>query len=545
MKINFLYLFYFFLYLLVFIFSLNYVYIEGDDASTIVYHAMGRNLEIQTPYSSYHSMFDKFLSLFNTKDEIFLRYVAISISFLFNFFSLVFLVELLKEKIEFKKSEFLVFLCMLPFVIPEILFSGLIINPSIISFAFLILSHLFLIKYLKTDKKKQLLFSILIFGLAVSFRWSSAFYLFIFVGELFLNNSKQILKSINFSFFFRKVLILFLYTISFLLFIYLSGYSVIDIYMTYAGGKEYLEHKEISYLATFSSALSFLTPSFIILFFLGLFFVIKTKKIKFILTLILGLVPFFNLGVYPSYKYLVVLVPYLTILIAYGFFSMKNKIFKYALLLIVLLPWIFGIQLKTNSSWGPGFEILHKGITSKKDNKTFNPDNYINFNNINIVLGSGMAIPTPEGPRPIYGFGKVFFKDWKEITSKIEKEKENAVDHAISNKIDILQDVGHSFITTKLLEKGFSTETIKHRTENYIKRVFFRKNDTIDIIIPKDKKMLLNNDFVKEVLIDKKQVVVYTSYTNLIVKQKQMYPNNFKINGAYFGILKNFNNEKR
>ena len=63
----------------VYIASLTFVYVEGDDATSIVYHAMGRDRSVQPAYSAYHGMMDVFLGWLPA-DEIVLRHLAISLT---------------------------------------------------------------------------------------------------------------------------------------------------------------------------------------------------------------------------------------------------------------------------------------------------------------------------------------------------------------------------------------------------------------------------------------------------------------------------------
>lgn len=47
---------------LVYIRAMAFVYVEGDDASSMAYHVMGRNNDLQPVYAAYQGMMDKVLS---------------------------------------------------------------------------------------------------------------------------------------------------------------------------------------------------------------------------------------------------------------------------------------------------------------------------------------------------------------------------------------------------------------------------------------------------------------------------------------------------
>src|SRR5687767_8286504 len=50
--------------------SLTLVYVEGDDAAIIAYHALGRNFQIQEFYSPYQSLLDTVLSVLPQDEEL-------------------------------------------------------------------------------------------------------------------------------------------------------------------------------------------------------------------------------------------------------------------------------------------------------------------------------------------------------------------------------------------------------------------------------------------------------------------------------------------
>ena len=62
----------------VFVRSLTFKYVDGDDASTIAYHALGRNADLQPPYGTYHAGMDVILSVLPAQENI-LRIVSMVI----------------------------------------------------------------------------------------------------------------------------------------------------------------------------------------------------------------------------------------------------------------------------------------------------------------------------------------------------------------------------------------------------------------------------------------------------------------------------------
>ncbi|MEH1008495.1 hypothetical protein VDP25_12175 [Winogradskyella sp. ECml5-4] len=540
MSIKNVYVFYCLLFFVLGVTALNFNYIEGDDAQTVLYHVFGRDASFQPPYSPYHSMFDTVLSLMLTQDETTLRKCGLLFTFVSGLLVFLFVVKIINEFFDFKKTKIAWFLLILPFLIPEMLFSSLIINPTNISFAFVLCSHIFFIKYLKTNNKFSLIISILLFGFGVSFRWISGFYIFVLLGHFVFSNSSNF-KTLILINKLKKSLIIFPFFItSVLLWILISGYSIVDIYNVFVDGSKYLEGKETSLLSIGATAITFITPALIMLFMFGVIHCVKERLLFPLALLIMSILPYFVLGVVPMYKYMITTVIPLLIVCAYGFLFLKDLKYKYILYAIIIAPWFVGLQIESNTAWGPGFEvgsITNNTITEAN----FNPDKSTSINNVSIVLGSGMAMPTSEGPRPLFGFGKVLLVDWYRFVATNNIERESSVNYAIENNCNILQDVNHSFITSKLTELGYDTDSKFDALGEFgVSRFFYKDTSNVDITVFKNKKALFNRQLMNLYLSKQKsnKVVVYSTYTNIMTKLQAKYKNQFKQQGAFWGILK-------
>lgn len=534
---NSLYIYYIILYLILYIFTLNFNYIEGDDASTVMYHVMGRNSNIQPFYSHYHSMFDSILSLIKSIDEILLRHISIGISFIFGLFALISISYLSLYKFK-KNKSILFFLVVLPFIIPEILFSSLIVNATLISITLLILSHILLLKYTANNKKLYLFLSLLFFGFGVSFRWINGFYLFVIFGDYILNDTRNFKNLFSVERIKKSLIIFPFYIASILIFIQISGFTIFDIYKTYRFGYKAFENTDTSYFALASTAIAFMTPSFIILFFLGFFYCLRSGYYRNLILLLISIIPYFFIGFYTSYKYMINIVIVLVFIMIQGISISNSKYFKISILFITFLPWFFGITLNTNSAWGPNFEVQVK-INKLINLLNYNPDNSLEIQNAKIVFGAGMAVPTPEGPRSLYGFGDVFADKWFRFVEINNKERLEAVYYAERNHCKIIQDGNHSFISSKLVELGYKT---KHEFKRFIngkfEREFKKENNLIIINVFKNKNELFNNELIHNLLIKEKQIVVYSSSTNIQIKLKSQHKEKFLQKGAYWGVLK-------
>ncbi|WP_323788723.1 hypothetical protein [Psychroserpens sp.] len=539
MKLKFVNVYYLILFIIVGLCALNFNYIEGDDARTILYHVFGRDANFQPPYSPYHSMMDSLLSIIKTTDEATLRIFAISLTFLCSFFILIIMSKIFEFMFKTDIKGVFAFLLLLPFIIPEMLFSSLIINPTNISFAIILTSHLFLMKYKDNQRILSLCMSVLLFGLGVSFRWSNGFYLFVLFGFYILSNVSNttsffLIKNV------KKSFVLFpFYILAVLIWIQISGYSIVDIIDVYQNGSSYLDDKEFSLLSSVVSMISFTTPAFLIVLLIGFYHCIQRKFYTPLLLLLIASLPYFFIGFVPMYKFLITLVIPLIVILIYGYKSITNRKLRIGLLAIVFLPWVFGLQIDSNTAWGPGFEV--RSITNYDINEhNFNPDKSTSIKDVRLVFGSGMALPTFEGPRPLLGFGMALLTGWNQFLTVNNLERESSVNYAIENNCNILQDVNHSFIITKLSEFGFNTDDKSKASNNFgIHRTFYNDTSTISIDVFKNKKELFNSQLMNSYVSksNDRKVVIYSSYTNIITKLQSKYRSQFKQQGAFWGIL--------
>lgn len=538
MKVKYAYFFYILLFFILALTALNFNYVEGDDASTILHHTLGRDSNLQPVYSPYHSMLDTMLSLVPSQNEGTLRYISVTASFLSGFFVIFFLAYLLKDKFLKYEEHLTYFLFLLPFFIPDILFNSLLINPANISFALILLAHMLFNKYLNSKRYLYLVLSVLLFGFGVSFRWNNGFYLFVLFGVYLLdiNNNTKGVSILNQ---FKKSFLIFpLFIISVVGFIQISGYSIFDIIDVYKYGSSYLEKSDYSLLAMAASAIPFITPVFLLLFILGIINCLRDKRYMPLTLLLIALIPYFLLGIYPFYKYLICILVPLVFIQFYGFLSIKRKVFKTIIVCSVFLPWILGLQIQSNSAWGPGFEMKIKNSNSN-DLNSFNPDNSTAIKQVKLNFGSGMAMPTPEGPRPLYGFGKVFLTDWYQFIETNNNEREMAVKYALENKCNILQDVDHAYIFTKLIEKKLQMRKPYGSADNlYTRREFTSEKDTVFVDVFNNKTELFNFEIMTKYRQEDNCIVIYSSYSNIITKLKGIYLTKFEQQGAYWGILK-------
>ena len=526
------------IYLLLLFFTLNLNYIEGDDANTVLHHAMGRDANFQPVYSAYHSMFDTLLSLLQTENETFLRKFSIVISFSSGLFFLILISQLILTKThKDKRRQTFYILMLLPFIVPELLFNSLLVNPSLVSMVFILLSHILLLNYLRKDRVVLLMLSLFLFGFGVSFRWINGFYLFVLFGDFILNEKQINTKLFNLNRVVKSLKIFPFYIVSVISFIWISGYSPQGIANTVKTVASYIEGSEVSYLALIATSISFLTPAFLLLLVLGIIESIKTKSFRILVWLGIALLPFFVIGFFPSLKYLMPILLVVFLISINGFILIKNRALKLGVVVLIFIFWFVGVQINSNSTWGPGFELKIKNDNLNLTN-SFNPDKSLIIKNFKPVIGSGMAMPTLEGPRPVYGFGAVLLYDWKDFVSSHNKERMAAVRFSEENNCRILQDVKHAFIYSKLKEIGYTTEDeYFKKVAEFYEREFVKQDISIIVNVVQQKSMLFDKNVMDDFINENSKIIIYSSYSNIITKISTIYKDKFVIKGAYWGVL--------
>ncbi len=535
--------FYFILFTILCFTTLSLNYIEGDDASTILYHLCGRDIAVQMPYSSYNSGFD-FVLKFLPNDELILRKFAISISFIFGFLTLCYCAILTNQIFENDNSnKKYIFLAILPFIIPDFIFESLIVNTTNISISFALLSTILYLKFLKNKKYLFLILSIILMAISIPFRWSNLVYYPIFISLLiFVNNydKSKIFSEV------KPLIIHFCFSLFFgILFIYFTGYNLKSVLETMIWGKKYLAGQSDGSLASaFAIASSFTTIPFLMLFIFGLYviFIKNNKKILCkILFILLPFIPYFVLGIIISYKYLITLLPILLILCYVGYnYVCKNKFIFSSFYLTIFGMWFIGIHINlSNTLWGKGYGFKKNIIEQEIEISEKNLDKRIVFNKINIVLDGGFYMPTPEAPRPLFGYFYVIFGGlWKKDLENQNIERNFIVKKLMTDKnFILLQDRRTAFIECELIKNGYKTKEVYKEsiTENLLKRKYISKKDTITINVISD--AVSKSDFSENFINKNKNVIFRSSYSSLILNilNKKV---NVKLIGPYTVIKK-------
>ncbi len=538
---------------LVYAISLTFTFIEGDDAFTVAYHAYGRNLDYQGPYSPYHGMMDVFFSIFPASTSL-LKVVAIGISAVAACVFVLLVFRLLKKWLPEEISGNLVFFIpLLPFIVPELFFFGLIYMPSIVAISFMLGGHLLIRKQFELGKINPLAFvlALMLFGVGAACRWDTAVYGIVIFSDILvlLINTKSL--RIN------KILPLVLWCIlaisSVLVFIYISGYSPIEIKETIMWAKQYLSAKPPSMLKKAALVISLLTPAFLICFLLGLFRIVMEQRWGLFLIGIAGYLPKLYLGLTLLPKAMVMALPGFFLITYLGFdfilklkrpqFTIKGKIlevFPILLYVTIFIPWVVGIHIDAkNTSWGPGFEVSYKPLDQNASKKSL--DQKINLGAIKPAFSGGFAVPTPEGPRPVWGFGGVLLGgEWRSMLTNHNHSIDAVIEYATKNQIPILQNNKYMLVMIKLLEAGLNQNALADNREKYEFRSFGpnRNNENIDVFMIRNKVLFEKVDFSHVVNeINHKKMICWFITSSDIAKLKESYPENVEVIGPFSAII--------
>jgi hypothetical protein len=448
------------------------------------------------------------------------------------------------EKVSIKNKFY--FCLLLPFIVPDIIFHSLIINASYISFVFLLSSLIIFIKFLKTNRNHFLYFSTLLFAVSIPFRWTMLIALPLYLGFALYYNPIQ--------YYSKKTLLLFLKiaianvvgVILALLFIYVTGYNLEDIYNTIVATTGYIENSEKSALSFLATASAFLTPSLLFLILLGSISIYKLNKkrpkygLSLLSLVVLSISPCFVVGFFPSYKFLITLFPMLLIVMVIGFdYLSDKKSLLIVFLILVIAPWFIGIQLDAKGTFcGPGFELNTQKIVGSKSMQE-NPDQRVKIDGIHLKLDSGFYLPMLEGPRPLYGYFYVLLANgWKNQINLFTQERQRIIEILIKNKnVVYIQDRKTAYFQCDLYNKGLSTQTGFIESKDKVYRNFKNNNYSINLyVVPNN---CSKTEWIERYFKTAKSTVIYrSSYSNEILKLQKNKENIIEVLGPFTVIKK-------
>jgi hypothetical protein len=261
------------MFLLIYACSLTFVYIEGDDAASVAYHAMGRNSAVQKPYSPYHGMMDFFLGFFPPYEPL-LRTAAMSVTAFgaLGAFTLVFTLAFQRlPHLCHSTSPTLTAIAIL-LSVPEAFYLGLVYTPSVVALLLVLAAHWLVRFHLRTEQKFVLSsikgnaafwLSVLLFGVGTACRWDIGFYGLVITADLMLSEktngslAKLDTQRVVYAFIWGCWAALATYAA-----ITFSGYGFGDLSTILALSDKEIS-RDITWFAFFGSAQALFTPAFL------------------------------------------------------------------------------------------------------------------------------------------------------------------------------------------------------------------------------------------------------------------------------------------
>ena len=286
-----------------------------------------------------------------------------------------------------------------------------------------------------------------------------------------------------------------------------------------------MEGTDRSVLTIFAMSVAFFTVSFVGILAIGLFSNFYKQKKQQLLEnaafLILPIIPFFIIGLVPSFKFLITIIPILLMIAMTGYlFVAKHRILHGVFLFTLALSWLIGVHINASGTTaGPGFEMKVDGKLSKNKINENNIDNRVKINKISLAFGGGFYMPMLEGPRPLYGFYHVIFGGgWKKSIQELTDERKKALDILTSRKgYAFLQENKTAYMQCDLFRIGYRTSMpfAYDAKQNLEYRDFYNDKDTIRMFVITDKVSKI--DFAKEYIRTHNKVLLRSSYSSIIL----------------------------
>jgi hypothetical protein len=448
---------------------MSFVYIEGDDAEIVAYHALGRNSQLQPVYSSYQSMMDAVLSLLPPKEDI-VRIAAMTLTAIAApmLFLLIMLLAFDWCWGIVPQARWPIVTTML-FVVPEFYYLAMVLTPSVTAMSLLVAAHLVLRRSTaRTQTPNWLGFSasVLLFGIGAAFRWDTVTYGATIATDLFFRASDRS-EDEKSSIWYRLWMTIWWGTLAgttWLIALNLNGYTLDYIIRTIRtqGPVEPLDLK-----MGLSRIHTLFTPALAVLSVAGLYLLLRRKHPLAFVTLV-SIVPVARLLLYGVPKWMITLTPTLIAcaLVALSVFW-RRPWQRYMILTLTILPWLIGVRMTySGAAWGPGFEVQKYDRIPKKTSWP------------SLILGSGTAVPTPEGPRALFGHAWVFSGDWKQFVVAYWSEQERAVRKSIETHVPLLlQDSSQGWGVVAYSALGYRTVDPHNRSIDHnfvIERSWYR-----------------------------------------------------------------------
>jgi hypothetical protein len=540
----------------VFLGAQSFVCVEGDDATSFAYHAMGRQAAVQPPYAVYNGMMDFLLSWLPASEPI-VRVTGLVVSSLAAAALVLLALQLVfawAPNIPRSARAWIAVISLL--AVPEVFFLSLVYTPNAVAIAFLLGAHLAVRRAVRGASKPSLpwaLGSLALFGFGVACRWETAAYGLVVVVDLWLGTRPRgenapLRNRFVFGFIWGTLALVSTY-----LFIGLSGYGFTDLrdwfVMSRQASAGYFD-SALTKLSFFGRYQSFFTPICLLLALTGLIsFLRQPAQLVRCLIGFLPMVPIFYRG---APKLLYPALPGLLLCVAEGFrviwyAPLNNRIvtsLRAVLLVVAVGPWLIGVKVHSqDTQWGPGFEVRRPaGSDASTSILQDDATRTIGIAGFRPAWADGFAIATPEGPRPVGGYAAVLFGGrWRALVNSLDKERADLVRNAIQTGAPILQDDGNALIMVHLLGHGFvTTESRKNFVDGFNRRQFINpQGQTVVVIQLQERPSLFQPNQVQTLManLGGEKALFYSHYSSSLKKLFRLAPQAAQATGPLSAVL--------
>jgi hypothetical protein len=461
--------------------SLTFVYVEGDDAMSIAYHAMGRVPALQPPYSPYQSMMDAILGVLAANEPL-LRVAAMLLTGLAAPVLVLLIARLALEwagdsiGLSWPAAALLV-----PLLAPEFLYLGLVYTPTLLALSAGVGAHLLVRRANALGPRFWL--SALLFGTGAACRWDVVAYGGIVAADLAFGPGLPPPRRERI----RNAVVWGAAALSsWVLCLVLNGYSRVLLRTVLTAGP--LESfPGLPVLA--ATVQTFATPAFVLCAVTGFVALVRRRNPLSLLAL-LGIVLVSRYLKFGVPKWIFVAAPGLAACALAGFSLLWNRglAVRAGLAACIAAPWIFGVHtVMGDTAYGPGYEV--RPFDHPSAARAF----------IRPVAGAGALLPTPEGPRPLGGHAWVLIGGaWRSNVEEASRERTRAIHEALVRGIPILADQGQGYTVATLAGMRFTTEdSWKRVVRQFLEERRFHSGDgaqRIHVLRLRDRESLFTPD---------------------------------------------------
>lgn len=442
--------------------SLTFVYVEGDDADSAAYHAMGRDRQLHPPYAPYHGMLDLVLGILPASEPV-IRTASIALTSAAAACMVLLMLGLAFQWLgDLTADQKLIGALGVLLAAPELSYLGLVYLPSVIAMSFVLGAHLLLKQAIGSEgvpitNRDRILFgaSALLFAFGAACRWDTVLYGgVIFVDTLLVGGCprrktmhpflKRLAGCVLWG---ANALILWMAAVT------VTGYGIYDLARMAFYSGELSSGRTAVTASTISGLLSLFTPAFVLLCGWGWVTLARTRSALAVVSVfaLLPAIPWLTTG---SPKQIIFAIPSLAACAAAGMIALwelnspGRAVIRAALAALLFGPWIIGVRATVgDTAWGPGFEQRAYDREAASG--------------LQFSLGflEGAAIPTQEGPRSLFGHaGTLLGGGWRRVTGQIAAERRAALRYAIDLSLPfiVLQGSDGS-ASAELVGMGFTT----------------------------------------------------------------------------------------